>query len=387
MLKRDAAEGTDHPFRRFRRPLRFGAAAAALVLSLLAAVGWYYSALILGPDEVKPPGGQAVLGHTDTTVTLAASPKARRPGRWAMQWTGGFGHIGPLLSVNDDSVVTRFQLAGGSPPGRDAGLAGFAREADPARWLGYVFEPVAVSSRSGELPSWFVPGTDSTWVVFVHGRAASRAEVLRMLPAYGSLGLPCLVISYRNSPEGPAVGDGSYRLGAAEWPDLEDAVRHARKHGARDVVLVGCSMGGAIVTHLLRRSSERSLVRAAVLDAPALDWSVILADEARRRRVPMAVAEWGKFVARLRSGLDWDDLSQVRHAAEFTTPMLVFHGDADDVVPLRLSRAFAAARPGLVTLHVTPGAGHVESVNVDPEGYAGRVTNWLRARGIGRRAD
>ena len=354
-----------------------------LVACVWLSVGWYYSTLILGPDAPKSPTGQRILRHTDTTITLATTPKALRPGRWAIQWEGGFGHVGPLVSSNDDSVVTRFQLASGTPPGSTSRLAGFARDADPGTWLGYAFEPIVVTSPAGPLPCWFIPGTESTWVLLVHGRAATRAEVLRMLPSYASLGLPCLVVSYRNSPDGPGQGDGSYRLGAVEWRDLEAAVRHARDHGASRVVVVGCSMGGAIVLQFLRHSSERAFARAAVLDAPALDWSAILDDEAARRHVPGWIAGWGKSVAGARAGLRWEELSLVRRASEFTTPMLLFHGDADDTVPLRLSREFAAARPDLVALHVTPGAGHVESVNVEPEAYAATIARWLLAHGIG----
>jgi hypothetical protein len=76
-----------------------------------------------------------------------------------------------------------------------------------------------VPSRVGPLPAWRISGTDSTWAVFVHGRGATRAEVLRMLPAYRALGLPCLILSYRNDIGAPRVGDGSYRLGYTEWQD------------------------------------------------------------------------------------------------------------------------------------------------------------------------
>jgi len=367
-------------------PRRIVLAGAVLLATVVGAVGWYYSGLILGPDAPKPFTGQRILARTDTTITLASTPKARRPGYWAIQWTGGHGHIGPLVSVDSDRVVTRFEWAKGSPPDSESRLAGFAMEADPGSWLGLVFEQRSIPSRVGPLPAWFVPGIDSTWAVFVHGRAATRAEVLRMLPAYTALGLPCLVIAYRNDADGPTVAGGQYRLGATEWQDLEDAVRYARSQGARDVVVVGCSMGGAIVAQYLRRSSERGATRAAVMDAPALDWSVVLAQEGRRRNVPGPVTAWGRFVARLRTGLDWADLSQARHAAEFSTPMLVLHGEADDTVPVGLSRAFATARPDLVTLHVTPGAGHVESANVDPEGYAATIARWMHERGIGTAA-
>ena len=361
----------------------FGVALAVVLLVLALGVGWYYSTLILGPDAPRGRTGQTVIAHTDTTITLVSTPKARRPGYWAIVWPGGFGHIGPLISLDDQRVVTRFAIAGGTPPDTTSRLAGFAIDADPMTWLGLRYEDVVIPARVGTMPAWLVPGSDSTWAVFMHGRAASRAEVLRMLPAYVSLGLPCLVITYRNDGVGPRVGDGSYRLGATEWQDLEDAVGYARGHGARDVVVVGCSMGGGIVAQYLRKSSERAHTRAAVLDAPALDWDAILADEGRRRRVPDMVTEWGRFVAGVLGGLSWDDLSQRRHANDFVTPILIFHGDADHDVPMRVSEEFAAARPDLVTLNVVSGAGHVESANVGPAEYAATIMGWLRVLGIG----
>jgi alpha-beta hydrolase superfamily lysophospholipase len=362
---------------------RIGIAALAALLVAAVAVGWHYSGRILGPDA--PPGrtGQTILARTDSTLTLASTPKARRPGHWAIVWPGGHGRIGPLLSVDSVRVVTRFEIASGTPPETTSRLAGFAMDADPQTWLGLAFDSVEIPSRVGPLPAWRVPGPDSTWAVFVHGRAATRAEVLRMLPAYTALGLPCLVISYRNDPDGPRVGDGSYRLGATEWEDLEDAVRWARERGARDVVVVGCSMGGGIVAHYLRKSSERSATRAAVLDAPALDWSTVISDQGRREGVPAAITGWGMAFSATRAGFRWDDLSHMRHAREFATPMLIFHGDADQTVPARTSEVFAAARPDLVTLHIVKGAGHVESANVDPERYAATIGAWLRRHGVG----
>ncbi len=355
------------------------------VLLLIAAsgVGWHYSNEILGPDTQPARNSQVVLGVTDSTIVLAPTDKARRPGDWAIEWDGGYGAIGPLITVADAQVVTRFRLRFGTPPDSFARLAGFARDADPRHWLGVDFEEVEVPSRVGRLPAWRIPGTDSTWALFFHGRGATRAEVLRMLPTYLSLGLPCLIVSYRNDEGAPQVAGGRYRLGATEWLDLEDAVRFARDHGAKRVVLVGCSMGGGIVAQFLRRSEIRDLACAAVLDAPALDWNAVLALAGEQRGVPPVITEWGKTVASLRSGLRWEDLVQVRYADRFTTPMLLIHGDADETVPIEVSERFAAARPDRFTLHRVPSAGHVESANVDWAAYDVALATWLRAHGVG----
>lgn len=348
------------------------------VALLLAAAGWYYSGEILGPDP--PPGktGQTVLARTDSTITLVATRKAKRAGEWAIEWPGGFGRIGPLLEVGGSRVITTFRVASGILPDTTSRLAGFAPDADPRTWLGGDFEDIRIPARIGPLPAWRIPGRDSTWAVFVHGRAATRAEVLRMLPAYQAMGLPCLVISYRNDAGVPIQPGGGYRLGLTEWQDLEDAVRETRRRGARGVVVVGCSMGGAIVAQFLRRSPERAFTRAAVLDAPALDWNVVIGVEGAKRHVPAVITEWGKIVTSLRSGLQWNELDQAAHAREFSTPMLILHGSGDDVVPLTVSERFARARQDLVTLEVFPGAGHVESVNFDRLHYDRVLTRWLR---------
>jgi uncharacterized protein len=354
-----------------------------MLLLATIGVGWHYSNEILGPDAPPPRNTQIVLAITDSTMTLAPTEKSRRAGEWAIEWDGGFGAIGPVITSTDDGVITRFRLLNGSPPDSAARLAGFARDADPRAWLGVEFEAVEVPSRVGALPAWKIAGADTTWALFVHGRGATRAEVLRMLPTYCALGLPCLVLSYRNDEGAPRVAGGGYRFGATEWLDLEDAVRFARDQGAKRVVLVGCSMGGGIVAQFLRRSELRSQASVAVLDAPALDWNSVLALAGQQRRVPMAITELGKTVTTLRSGLRWNELVQVGYADGFTTPMLVFHGDADLVVPIEVSERFAAARPDLVTLHRVAGAGHVESANFDRVAYDATLAAWLLAHGIG----
>lgn len=359
-------------------------AVLAFVALLFAAVGWYFSNEILGPDRRPGNTGQTVLAHTDSTITLVATRKARRAGEWAIEWPGGYGRIGPLIEEDDARVVTHFRIVSGQPPDTTSRLAGFAPDADPRTWLGYSFEDITIPARIGTLPAWLVPGRDSTWALFVHGRAATRAEVLRMLPAYHALGLPCLVLAYRNDAGAPPQPGGGYRLGMTEWLDLEDAVREARRRGARDVVVVGCSMGGGIVAQYLRRSSELAVTRAAILDAPALDWKVVIALGAEKAQVPAVITEWGKTVASLRSGLRGSDLDQNAHAGEFSTPMLILHGSADDVVPVSVSERFARSRPDLVTLEVFPGAGHVESVNFDRPRYDETLTRWLRGNVLTR---
>jgi dienelactone hydrolase len=148
------------------------------------------------------------------------------------------------------------------------------------------------------------------------------------------LGLPGLLLTYRNDIDAPRSPDGRYHLGLTEWEDLEAAVRYALANGARDVVLEGYSMGGQIVLQFMARSPLAQHVRAIVLESPALDWNAMVARRAQSRGVPSFMTWVGKRVASARAGLDWDQLDRRRHTAGITTPILLFHNAGDTVAPV-----------------------------------------------------
>ena len=186
------------------------------------------------------------------------------------------------------------------------------------------------------LPAWLVAPTGparSTWVVEVHGRAAPRAEALRVLPTLAAAGLPTLVVTYRNDEEAPRSPSGCYHLGDTEWRDVTAAIRYAVTAGAQDVVLYGWSMGGAIVLNLLRRAApaEVDAVRGVILDCPVIDWTETFAMHARALRVPRP---WTWTTMRLierRIGVRLAELDHRRHVPGLpAVPILAFvdHDDA-----------------------------------------------------------
>jgi alpha-beta hydrolase superfamily lysophospholipase len=375
-----------------------GAAAATAVVT--TAVAAYFTRRVVTPDHVKPDDVQVLdvdLAATPPTVTLARTDDTAVDGRYGLWWDGrdGHAHLGRVLFADDDLVV-RELLA----------VEQGELRAGPARWnqyfysgppgdsLGLAHDDVEVATELGPMPAWHVPADaagelagSGTWAVLVHGRGATREECLRAVPPLHRLGLPVLVPSYRNDLDAPADPAGRYHLGDREWSDVEAAVEWAVARGAQRIVLIGWSMGGAVVLQAATRSSAADRVVAVVLDAPVVDWHAVLEHHARANHLPGPVARLGHAMMRhplgrrvigLEQPLDLRRLDWVSRAGELALPVLLIHSDADEFVPNAPSKALAATRPDLVTLVPWREGRHTKEWNTDPDRWDDVVASFVR---------
>ena len=360
--------------------LRIFATLLVLVAAGVGGVGWYYSGEILNVVEPGDPEyDTTVVTAGDDQVVLEDTAAARSPGVWGLGLPEGYARVGDVAATGAEGVERPLTPVDGvAEAGSPADIDSYAYPSDPAR-ADFDFEVTerVIEGPLGDQPGWFVQGDPSRWAILVHGRAGGRHECFRLLPVLAELGWTSLCASYRNDPGTPADPDGIYRQGATEWIDVEAAVAHARDNGAESVILVGYSMGGQITANFLRRSSLAERVDAVVWDSPLLDWGPVIAAGAEERGVPSWLVPLGMEASEMRAGVDYAALNQIRHADEFTHPILLLHGDADATVPLSVSERFAAARPDLVTFEQFPGAGHVQSWNLDTERYETAVRDFL----------
>ena len=371
------------------RWLRAGIGIGAGSVAVPFGIGWIYTNVLL--DTSVRPLFPEVVRHSDAaTVTLAASRLAQQPGTWGLRWPGGIAVVGPVLEA-DRTRVVRSLLSGPRPPvGTDAALDACTFDPDPSA-LGLAFTEVDIAAPLGPCPAWFVPTEEGTatedhgadtWALLVHGRGGTRRDGLRVLPALHALGLPVLVLSYRNDPEAPASPDGHYHLGDTEWLDVEAGMQYALSRGARRVVLVGWSMGAAIIGALLDRSNLASTVAALVWDAPLLDWRATLRQQARIRRIPSALTVLTTGLAHRRIGIDFDRFDLLRRPPAVRPPTLLIHSAGDTAVPVEPSRALASLAPAMgwpLTYLEVADAEHIAAWNADPAVYEDALTRFLRA--------
>lgn len=336
-------------------------------------------------DRLPTPLSVRVTAIAPGRVTLRRGteglPGAHlEPGHYLLEAARGLARLGPVRETNGVVAIRDFEpLSGDIRPGDFARLDPFAFPGDPREAHGIAFQEVAIPAPLGEFPAWYIPGSRDTWALMVHGKGANRRETLRLLPLLVEAGFPALAITYRNDEGCPPSPHGRYSYGRDEYEELEAAARWALERGARRFLLVGYSMGGAIALAFIERSDLAHRAAAFILDAPMLDFASCVAHRARQRRIPLRYLAVSNRIAARRYGFRWDDFDHRRTALDLQVPVLLFHGDADPVIPVELSDSFAAARPDIVRYVRTPGAGHVRSWNVDPEGYADAVREFLRA--------
>ncbi len=375
------------------------AAVLLVAVVVVAVAGWYLSNLLrdggLVPEHDDPEYDLVVVAVNEGTVTLRTTSDSDedgdwwRTGLWGLEWDSDYVQVGAVLEHTDDRVIREFFVPArppdsGPPPeitppvGEKVRLDSFAFSGDPWVALGLVFEEVFYSSPLGEFPAWLTRGTSDTWAIFVHGKGSDQREALRMLPTVAAAGLPALVITYRNDEDLPEDPDGYYAYGLTEWADLEAAAEYAIENGAKKLVLVGYSMGGGIVTNFLYQSSLADRVVGAILDAPMLDFSRTVDLGAREDGYPQIFASLAKVFAGFRFDLDWDKLDYLARVEELDTPILLFHGDEDDIVPVETSDALAEARPDIVTYVRVAGARHVRAWNTEGDAYEAAVAEFLQ---------
>jgi uncharacterized protein len=376
---------------RRRRRTRIALIVVAVVFVLLSAgvvgVGWYYSGELLEPGEARPGFRDTVAGSGDGVVSLVESRVTVLPGTWGLVWDGGSARVG-RVTKRGDGRVERELLDGEAPPdGTKVRLETAVWTGDPGTAHGLDFTEVRVGTELGDAPAWEVRGTSPTWVIAVHGRGGSRAEALRVIPTFHSEGLPVLAVTYRNDVGAPASPDGLYHLGDTEWRDVEAAMRYALDNGARDVLLYGWSMGGALVGQVLARSELADEVRGVVLDAPVVSWTKTLELQSRNRGVPTQLVPIAEVASDLRVGLDFGRFDLADHPPAHRPPTLLFHGTVDGTVPVQPSRDLAAAAARLdwpIRYVEVPAAEHTAAWNVDPEAYEETLEEFLGTLGATR---
>lgn len=209
--------------------------------------------------------------------------------------------------------------------------------ADPSH-VGLAFRDVTFSADDGvRLHGWLVPGRLPTTLLYSHGNAgnmADRVAIARLL--HDQLGAGVFLYDYRRYGRSE---------GAPSEAGLVSDARAARAALLREgvspehVAYLGRSLGAAVTVELALAHPAR----AVVLESPF----------ASVRAMAGTVMPGAGYLFRTR----WDSRARIR---ALTSPLLVLHGDTDEIIPYAQGQAVFAAAPEPKTFFTIRGGRHYD---------------------------
>ena len=247
------------------------------------------------------------------------------------------------------------------------------------------YEYIEYESDLGMFPAYLTSKGETGVVIFVHGfRGAFERDFTAMLraPDFENLGYRSMIISYRNDANAPKDPSGLYQYGVTEWIDLDNAIKYVEQNINPDkIVLWGTSGGGGPVTSWLQNNPDSDRVDGIIFEAPVISFweSVEVNGKARYPFLPELFFPYIKLFTEIRYGVDFDTMDFRDALVKSEVPVLLFHGDDDEWVPVDMSDYIADNRRTNFTYIRMSNVGHVTSWNADPVRYIFEIEKFLES--------
>jgi len=204
---------------------------------------------------------------------------------------------------------------------------------------------------------WFRAEGDSLGhVLLCHGNAGNVGDRLLHARLLTDAGFDVFSFDYRGygKSTGSPNEEGTYNDARAALLAL------ARQEGVdpRRLFFVGESLGGGVAVALAREAPPRGLVLlstfTSVRDMGRVHYPVI----------PTLLVP--------------DAYPSLRRIRDLECPLLVVHGDRDEIVPVEQGKALYDAAPEPKRLHLVPGAGHNDLLDRAGREWAATIAEWAR---------
>jgi dienelactone hydrolase len=246
--------------------------------------------------------------------------------------------------------------------------------------VGLDHEEVTVRTRDGvALAAWYVPSTNRSAVVLLHGAGSTRSNVLDEAAVLARAGFGVLLLDARGHGES---GGRAMDFGWYGDLDVEAATAYLATRSDVDddrIGAVGLSMGGE---QALGASGSNPLLRAVVAEGATARQAADeawLSDEYGVRGLVQERLEQVQDVVTdlLTSAGPPTPIREAVAASGRTRYLLITAGTVTDEGNAAVH--VAAGAPDRVEVWTVPGAGHTGGLATAPEEWADRVTGFLTA--------
>jgi alpha-beta hydrolase superfamily lysophospholipase len=227
------------------------------------------------------------------------------------------------------------------------------------------------------LRGWYLPTSERRrLIILVHGMWSSWLEMAALGRDLHQRGYDVLLFDLRGHGQSDA---SRLTLGNRERADIRTVMDWAELEGfSRDRVgWLGYSMGAS--TLLLEAAHNRS-IQVAVIDSPYGNLPEVLGSQlSKHSKLPSWFNPGILAAARLIYGVRTDNLLPTEAARSWgDRPLLLIHGEADSIVPVKQAYELARAAGASCLTLTLPGVEHVQAYEADPESYVS-VIEWFFA--------
>jgi uncharacterized protein len=222
---------------------------------------------------------------------------------------------------------------------------------------GLAFDELGLATEDGQrLHAWWIaaPPPSLGHLLFCHGNAGNIGDRVLNAALLSAAGFDVLLFDYRGYGQSSGSPDehGTYC-------DARAALAVLRQRPGLDperIFYLGESLGGAVALNLAIESPPHGLILQSAFTSVR---------QAARRHYPF-----------IPSAAIPDAYPSLRRIATLRAPLLVLHGDRDDIVPLAHGQALLDAAPMPKRLRVFAGLGHNDLVERAGIEYAQEIADW-----------
>ncbi|GAB2566336.1 alpha/beta hydrolase [Gracilibacillus alcaliphilus] len=213
-------------------------------------------------------------------------------------------------------------------------------------------------------------------VILAHGFRNTGDDMGKLARLYYQEGFDILLPDARGhgESEGDYIGYG--------WHERHDYLNWIQfliqERGAADIILHGNSMGAATV---LMASGENlpSEVKGIIADSGYSSVKAELQHQLKNiYNLPsFPLLNVTSVITKIRAGYTFEEASVVKQVQENTLPLLIIHGEDDDLVPTAMGRELYEAAGGEKELWIVPDAGHTKAFDNVTREYENRIKAFL----------
>jgi len=219
---------------------------------------------------------------------------------------------------------------------------------------GLAYQQVELHAADGtELFAWFLParGEAKATVLYLHGTAENISTSFANVAWMPAAGFNILALDYR----GYGDSEGRPTLAGVQL-DIDAAMRSLLERPGVDpdhIIVFGQSLGGALAIHYVAHSAYRRHIRAVVVDSAFADYRLMAQQKAADHFITWPLQWFSAFVV----DNDYSPLASV--AALSPIPLLLIHGERDDVVPAAHSQILFEGAHEPKDYWTIRGSGHI----------------------------